>query len=146
MPRFDGDELADAVVAEPVACKQLAFDGDYLADRFDDPGFQVQRAVGRRRSTQLDGVFHSDSAGWVFEILGLHQMPGGGPIAMTVKQRANDAAVEDAREGFMVGFRRPVGHDSVAVNEGSNAQAFFVGRTAAEASVVGRVGFLQAAI
>ena len=63
---------------------------------------------------------------------------------MAVEQRAADAAVEDVVERGVVRLGRPGADELVAFLEAADAQPFVIGRPAAEAAIVRRVGFLDA--
>ena len=56
----------------------------------------------RRRATKLDVVGSRDGARWLIKALCIHERNGGSPIAMTVEQRSDDAAVDHARERLVV--------------------------------------------
>lgn len=76
-----------------------------------------------------------------------HQVPGRGPIGMAIEQRADDATVEHAGEGFVMRLRMPLGDDGAVLRrEAADAQPLGVGGSAAEAGVVRRVAFLEAGL
>src|SRR5690606_8392806 len=74
----------------------------------------------------------------------LQEVPGRGPVAVAVEQRADDPAVQHPGECLVVRLRRPLAHQFLALDEAAQAETLLVGRTAAEAHVVLRVAFLQA--
>src|SRR5690348_11477852 len=71
-------------------------------------------------------------------------MPGGGPVAMTVEQRADDAAAQHAVESFVLFARLPLGHDLVAVRKAAHVQTLRIRRPTTEAREIRRVSFLNA--
>src|SRR6266849_8500417 len=74
----------------------------------------------------------------------LHQVHRGGPVAVTIEERAADAAVENSFERLVIWLGFPFTNQLVALLETADAQALVVRRTASEAEIVGRVGFLNA--
>ena len=63
---------------------------------------------------------------------------------MTVQKRADDAAAQHARKGFLVSLGLKGRKDFIAAREAANVQALLVRRAATKTSVVRRVGFLDA--
>src|SRR4051812_35123265 len=72
-----------------------------------------------------------------------HHRVGRRPIQMTVEQRADDAAVQHSRKGFLPLFGFKVGHDFITLREAANVQPLWIRRTTTEARVVRRVSFLK---
>src|SRR5438477_9597331 len=70
-------------------------------------------------------------------------MPGRSPIAVAIKQRADDSAVQDSGEGFIFFFRLPLGDNFVATNKAANMKPVRIRRAAAETGVGRRVKFLE---
>ena len=62
---------------------------------------------------------------------------------MTIKQRADDAAVEHSRKSLVIFFRMPLGDDIAILGKAANMKALFVCRPAAKANSVWRVFFLK---
>ena len=73
----------------------------------------------------------------------LHQVPGRGPVAVAIEQRADDTAIQDAGKRFIFRLRFPFRYDHVAFRKAADAQAFRVGWPAAPTGVVRRVLFLK---
>src|SRR5262245_47032605 len=72
-----------------------------------------------------------------------HQVIGGGPVAMAIQQRADDAATQHPWERFLVGLRFERRDDFVTFRKAANVQSLFISRATAKASHVGCVGFLK---
>ena len=74
----------------------------------------------------------------------LHQVIGGGPVAVTIKECANNSTAQHSRKCFLIS-RRLKGRDHfIAVRETANVQAFLIRWPTSEARHVRRVGFLEA--
>src|SRR5215813_2808584 len=71
-------------------------------------------------------------------------MPGGGPVAMTVEQGADDAAAQHAVERLVLLARLPLGDDLVAVRKAAHVQTLRIRRSTTKASEIRRVSFLNA--
>ena len=69
----------------------------------------------------------------------LHDVISRRPIAVAIEERADNAAVEDARERLVFRFRLPLRHDRVAFREAAEAQPVRVGRAGARKSTVRRM-------
>ena len=63
---------------------------------------------------------------------------------MAVQEGPDDAAVQHALEGLVMGFRRPVGDQGIALDPALDPEALRVGRAAAEAAALGGVAILEA--
>ncbi len=74
----------------------------------------------------------------------LHQVIRARPVAMTIQQRADDAAAQHSRKRFLISLWLERRNDFIAAREAANVQALFVRRAATKAGVVRRVGFLNA--
>src|SRR6185369_219177 len=107
---------------------------------------EFQRLIGRRRAQEFDRVLSGDGAWWFVSAGLLHQVPRRRPVAMTVEQRADDAAVEHSVISLVLRARLPLSDDLIAVREAANVQTFWVCRATAEASEIGRECFLNAAV
>ena len=75
------------------ASTQCSLNNRAIIRQIDNSGGQKDRIARRRWSEQFDGVFRSDGAWRALLICALHQMIGCRPVAMTVEQRADDAAI-----------------------------------------------------
>ena len=71
-------------------------------------------------------------------------MVASGPVAVTIEQRTDDAAVEHALESLVMRLGLPSGDQLVSLDEALDAQPLRVRRAAPEANVVWRVAILQA--
>src|SRR5712692_2389685 len=74
----------------------------------------------------------------------LHQVIRSCPVAVTIQKRADNATAQHPRKRFLISFRLKGRDDFIAAREAANVQALFVGWPAPKASVVRRVGFLDA--
>ena len=72
---------------------QCSLDRGAIIRQIDNSGGQKDRIARRRWSEQFDGVFRGDGAWRAILSCALHQMIGGCPVAMTIEQRADDAAI-----------------------------------------------------
>src|SRR5205807_10481990 len=100
-------------------------------------------SVGRRRSQQLDRIVRGDGARRMVRSGFLHQVISRGPIAMTIEQRADDAAAQHSRKGFLISLGLERRDDFIATWKAANVQTFFIRRTATKAGIVWRVSFLE---
>lgn len=125
------------------ATAQRSLDSCLFPFRFDDFRGKENRTVCRRWAQQLNGVIRGHRAWRPIFTSALHQMPGRGPVAVAIEQRADDSAVEDTGKRFVFLLRFPFCHDFVAADETANVQPVRVGRPATEAGVRRRVKFLK---
>ncbi len=100
--------------------------------------------VSGRRSQEFDGVVSGDGAGRVVQTIALHQMPGGGPVAVTIEEGADNAAAQHSGKGFQMGFGLPIGDHLIAAREAANMEALFICRPATKTCQRGGVCFLNA--
>jgi len=122
---------------------RILLDDGAIVGRFDDVRADAQRR--HRRGTFQENVeIRRDGARRRRTAAAFHQHDRGRPVAVTVEQRADDAAVEDVIERGVMRLRRPVANEFVPLAEAADAQAFVIGRPAAEAAVLRRVRFLDA--
>src|SRR5437588_5394475 len=73
----------------------------------------------------------------------VHQMPRRCPVAVTIEQCADHAAVEHTGKRFVLLLWHPIGDNLVTFGETADAHAFSVSRSAAVARVFRRVFFLK---
>ncbi len=104
----------------------------------------MNRLIGGGGTFEFDVKLGGDGAGWNQLVGRFHQVIRGGPVAVAVEQGTTDAAVEHVVERFVVFGGLPVAYDNVAPNDALELQALFVGRAAAETSVLGCVAILKA--
>src|SRR5436853_1573642 len=62
---------------------------------------------------------------------------------MTVEQRADDAAIQHAREGLMMDLCYPLGNYFVTIRKTSYMKSLWIGRPAAKTCPVRRIRFLK---
>ena len=73
-------------------------------------------------------------------------MPRGRPVAVTVEQRADDAAAQHSVESFLILLWLEFGDDFLAIGEAAYVKSFRVGWPTAKARQIRRVCFLDALI
>ena len=73
----------------------------------------------------------------------LHQVIRGGPVAMTIQQRADDAAAQHSGKCFLISRRLKGRHDFITLGKAANVQALFIRWSTSKARHAGRVGFLE---
>src|SRR5689334_14262831 len=71
-------------------------------------------------------------------------MPGGGPVAMTVEQCADDAAAQHAFKRFVLLAGVPFGDDNIAVRKAAHVHTLRIRRSTTNAREIRRVSFLNA--
>lgn len=102
-----------------------------------------------KRTTHRGGLFErhmkisGDGTGRLFGAARVHEVKRRGPIAVTIEKGTDDAAVKDAFEGEMMGFRPPLGHHMVALHITLDAESLLVRRSATETAILRGVGFLK---
>lgn len=143
MAFFDRDENAATRRANFSAGGERSFDGRAVVRKIDNVRGEMDCVVRGRRPQKLDRVIRGNSTRRAISASAFHQMIGAGPIAVTVEQRADDSAVQNAGKRFVFFLGLPISHDFVASDEAANVQSFGICRAAAEASVVRRVMFLE---
>src|ERR1700731_94992 len=111
--------------------------------KVDNLGRKMHRTVCRRRPQQFDRVFGRDRARRLIGLRAFHEMIRGRPIAVTIEQRSDDAAVQNSGKRFVFFLRLPFGHDVVASGKTADMQAIRIGWTATETGVSRRVLFLE---
>lgn len=92
MSGFHRDERAVAGSAELAVRNQLTFDDYSITGRFNDARNHVDWSVSWRWAQEFDCVVGGHCARWSFEAAGFHEVPGRGPIAVTVEQSSDDAS------------------------------------------------------
>lgn len=142
MTFFHGHKNSAASGANFSTCRERSFNGCAIVGKIDDLRGEMHRSNRRRRPEKLDRVFCRDCAGRVVRARAVHQMIGGRPITMAIKQRANDAAIENSGKRFVFWFRFPVGYDLAVLGKTADPQSFRVGRAATPTGIVRRVRFL----
>lgn len=144
MAGFHCDEGAATGCRDLVMCDQLAFNHGAISAGFNHARHQPHRLVRRRRPSQGNLVISGDCAGRMIGARALHQMISSGPVAMTVEQRADDAAAEHPGKCLLIRLGLKFRDYFVTLRKAANVQPLFVRRPATKARIVGRVGFLDA--
>ena len=93
MAFFHRDKNSAARGANFSAGAQCSLDGRAVIRQIDNSGGQKDRIARRSWSEQFDGVFRGHGAWRAILFCALHQMIGCRPVAMTIEQRADDAAI-----------------------------------------------------
>src|SRR5215216_3999685 len=70
-------------------------------------------------------------------------MPGGGPVAMTVEQRADYPAAQHAFKRLVLLAGVPLGDDFIAFRKAAHVQALRICRSTTKAREIRRVSFLN---
>ena len=125
------------------ARRQCPLDRSAIGFRFCHARGKKYRTIRRRRSEQLNRVIGGYGAGRMIFVRLLHEVVRSGPVTMAIEQRADDSAVQNAGERFILRLRLPLGHDRVTFGKAADAQALRVRRPAAPTGIVRRVAFLE---
>jgi len=144
MARLNCDKGSAARCSYLVVCYQFTFDNNAVAGGLNYASDQTQRRISRCGPEELDRVISSHSTRRMIESIALHQVISGGPIAVTVKHGAGNAAAQHPGKRFLIGLRLPLGDHRISFREAADVQTPFVGRATAETLQVWRVGFLDA--
>ncbi len=143
MSLFDRDKNSATRGANFSAGAQRPLDGRAIIRQIDNPGGQKDRIARRRWSQQFDGVLRGDGAWRAILFCVLHQMIGCRPIAMTIEQRADDAAIQNPIKSFVFFLWFPFSNDFAVFRETSDMQSMRVRRSATPARVVRSKFFLK---
>ncbi len=143
----DGDERAAACGRDDAIADEFGVDDDAIAVDLDRPGAQLDRSIDGRRAAHPDRVVGGDAARRTRQIALMHQVHRRRPVGVAIEQRPDDAAVQDALEGGVVGERLPrrpqlAGRADHLV--ALDPQALLVRRSTAEAARSRSVPALQA--
>jgi hypothetical protein len=125
------------------AGSQSSFDHRFAPLRFDNLRGKKNRPVSRRRPQEFDRVIRGDGAGRPIFAAQFHQMPGRRPVAVTIKQCADDPAVQNAGKRFVFLLRFPFRYDFIATDEAADMEPVRIRRSATEAGVLRRVKLLE---
>ena len=143
MARFDGDEGAATSGADFVVRDQLAFDDRFVASRLNNTRDELHWTIARRRAQELDRVLSGDGAWRLVGAALLHQVPRRRPVAVTVKQRADNPAAQHPLKCFILFARFPLRDNLVAVSKTADVQALRVRWSTVEAREIRSVSFLN---
>ena len=144
MTFLNSDEYSATRSTNLVVRDQLTCDGRAIVSRINYPRDQFYWTIRGRWAQEFDCVFGSDRARRFISAGFVHQMPGRGPVAVTIEQRADDAATEHSLESFVLLTRLPFRDDLFAVGKAADVQAFRICWSTTEAGKVGSVSFLNA--
>jgi len=144
MTRLNCNEGTPTCRARLTCCREHTFYHRPIRGKFQDPRRQLHGLISRGRPEQLDRIVRGHRAERLSELLHLHQMPRGSPIAMAIKQRPNNPAIQHAREGLMVSLWLPPRHHHFPSNETADPQTPKVSRATPETLTVRGIFFLEA--
>ena len=122
---------------------QCPLDGRAIIRQIHNSGGKENRVARRSWPQQFDRIFRSDRAWRAILVCPFHQMISRCPVAMTVEQSADHAAIQSSRKGFILFLRFPLSDDFAVLWETSNMQPIRVRRTATKTHIVWRILFLK---
>ena len=102
--------------------------------KIDNMGGKRDWASRRRRSQKLDRVVGRDSTRRMIRAGAFHQMISGGPIAVTIEQCADDAAIQNSLKSFVFFFRFPFCNHLAVFRKTPDLQSFRIRWAASERS------------
>src|SRR5215213_6234368 len=143
MARLDGYEGAATSRANFVVRDQLAFYDCFVASRFNNARDEFHWPIARRRAQELDGVLSGDSTRWLIGAALLHQVPRCRPVAVTIEERADDAAAQHSLKRFILLTRLPLRDNLVAIRKTADVKALRVRWPTAKTREIRGVGFLD---
>ena len=143
MAFFHRDENAAAGRAHFPSPAQRAFNRRAIIGQIDNVRGKRDWSVRRSWPQQFDRIFSRHRAGRMVSACVFHQMIGRGPIAMTVEQRADDAAIQHAGKRFVLRLRLPFGNDFAVFGKAADAQTVRIRRAATPTRIFGSVLFLK---
>jgi len=134
MTFFDRNENAAACRANFSATAQRAFncrtiDPSRTGTKIDNVRGKRDWTVGRRWSEQFDRIFGGHRARRMIRAGVFHQMISRSPVAMTIEQRADDSAVQNAGKRFVLRLRLPFRDDFAVPGKTADAQTLGIRRT-----------------
>ena len=141
--RLHGHEGAVTSRADFIVRDQLTFNNRPIVCRFNHARAQLHGLIGWGRPRQPDRIVRRDGAGRMIGAGFFHQVVRGGPVAVTIEERANNSAAQHSGKCFLISFRIERGGYFLAVREAANVQALFIRRAATEARHVWRIRFLE---
>src|SRR5436190_14275869 len=100
--RLDGDEGPATCRGDGPGRRNLDVDGGTIIAGFGDSCAEGDRSIRRRRPPEADRELEGDGRRRLVEAPNAHQVPGRGPVRVTVEECPEDAAVDDALEGLVV--------------------------------------------
>jgi hypothetical protein len=124
MSRLNSHKGSSTRGANFVVRDQFTFDDRAVFSRLDDARTHSYRLIGWRWALQRDRVVGCNGTRRFVRAGFLHQVPGGSPVAMTIEQRADDAAAQHAGERLILCARLPLGDNFITDREAADVQAF----------------------
>ena len=144
MAGFDGDESAATSGADFVMRDKLAFDDRLDVSRLDYTRDEFHGTIARRRAQELDRILSRDGAGRFVRAALLHQMPRSRPVAVTIEERADNAAAQHPFKCFVLLTRLPLSDNLFAIRKTADVQTLRVRRSTAETREIRGVSLLNA--
>jgi hypothetical protein len=137
------DEKPATNGADFSASAQRPLDGRAIIRQIDNSGRKKHPIVRRSWPQQFDRIFSSDRARRPILVCTFHQMISSCPVAVTIEQCADDAAIQDSIKSFVFFLWSPLSDDFAVLQETSNMQSVRVRGAATPAHVVWSVFFLK---
>jgi hypothetical protein len=122
---------------------QYPLDGRAIIRQLHNPGGKENRIVRRSWPQQFDRIFRSHRTGGAILVCSFHQIISRRPVAMTVEQNADDAAIQNSLKSFVLLLRSPLSDDFAVLRETLNVQPSRVRRAATKTHIVWRILFLK---
>src|SRR6266404_2617702 len=132
MAGFHRDERSATSCRYLVVRDQFSLNDGAIITGFNHAPYQPHWLVRGRWPPQSNLVISSNCTRRMICAGAFHQVISGGPVAMTVEQRPDDATAQHSRKRFLICLRLKLRDYFVALRKAANAQAFFVRRTAAK--------------
>src|SRR6185369_3695383 len=99
--------------------------------------------IARRRAQELDRILSRDCAGRLVGAALLHQVPCGGPVAMTIEQRADNPTAQHPFKRFILFTRLPLRDNLFTIRKTPNVQSLRVRWSTAETREIRSISFLD---
>jgi len=143
MTFLNRDKISATNSADFSVRAQCPLDGRAIIRQIYNFSRKKHRTVRRRWPKQFDRIFRSDRAWRAIFVCTFHEMISRCPIAMTIQQRADDAAIQDSIKSFVFFLRFPLGDHFAVFWKASDVQPVRVRRAATETNIVRRIFFLK---
>ncbi len=143
MTFLDRHECTTARRADLATRSECSVDRCAVAVQIRKTRAQVHRPVCRCRTQELNRVIRGDGAGRAAFARLVHQVPRRRPVAVTIEERADNAAVQDAGERFILQLRLPFGDDVISARKTPHSHAVWICWAATETCILWRVTLLQ---
>ena len=122
---------------------QLAFNDRPIVCRFNHASAQLHGLIGWGWPHQLDRIVRRNGTRRMIRAGFLHQVIRGGPVAVTIEERANNSATQHSGKGFLISRRLESRDHFIAFGEAANVQSLFIRWPTSEARHLRRIGFLE---